>query len=127
MKKASRPSLAGPARGRGARAEVRAPEAGLPTPFCRVPGEHPLVPSSPARPNPGSALRQLQEAQAALEAATQACDEAFRDFARAPTPLRDRHALEVAARGFSEAQRRLVHAQAAMRHPPPAEKSWGAH
>lgn len=90
------------------------------------------MPSPPVRANASSAMRQLREAQAALEAATEACDDAFRAWMRTPAPARDRHALEAAARGFSDAQRRLVHAQAALRHAPPPgegrpEKSWGAH
>jgi hypothetical protein len=85
-------------------------------------------------------MRQLKEAQAALEEATQACDEAFRAWVQAPAPARDRsrdrEALEAAARFFSDAQRRLVHAQVMLRHAPPADpsgakgpddKAWGSH
>lgn len=96
------------------------------------------MPSVPSRADPALAMRQLKEAQAALEEATMACDEAFRAWARAPAPARrDREALEAAARFFSDAQRRLVHAQAMLRHgapPPPSEprpdaadKAWGGH
>jgi hypothetical protein len=75
-------------------------------------------------------MRQLKEAQAALEEATLACDEAFRAWAQAPAPDRDREALEAAARFFSDAQRRLVHAQALLRRGDPArpaDKAWGGH
>lgn len=76
-------------------------------------------------------MRQLKEAQAALEAATQACDDAFRAWSRTPPPARDLDTLGAAARVFSDAQRRVVRAQAALRQVPsertPSEKSWGAH
>ena len=86
------------------------------------------MPSIPPSGDEMPAARQLKEARAALEAATQACDQAFRAWLDAPS--RDRAKLEAAARGFSEAQRRFVHAQAAARQGPDKErleKSWGAH